>query len=98
MNIDIETEHVRMRPEWHRAIDEWVVRCQRQHPQVAGIDVMLRHGAESRAGEEVTVDATAPGRRLRGTARAPMMGVALHDAFEAIERELMVHEAVARRV
>ena len=96
MNVDIETECVAMRPEWHRMIEEWVGRCARHHPDVADVDVTLRHG-EDRPAEEVDVVATARGRRLRAARRAPLMTTALHDALNALEGELLVHEAVARR-
>ena len=43
MNIDIQTEHVLMCPDWHRMIDEWVARCRGRHPGVVGIDLTLRH-------------------------------------------------------
>jgi ribosome-associated translation inhibitor RaiA len=98
VNIDIQTEHVRMQPAWHRMIDEWVARCRRQHSEVASVDVTLRHRDRSRPGEEVGVVATARGRQLRGAARAGLMSVALHDALDAVERELLVHEAVTRRI
>ena len=98
MNIDVQTEHVRMQPEWRRMIDEWVERCRRQHPDVAGVEVMLRHGEDDRLGEMVTIDATACRRHLRSAGRAAMMGVALHDALDGVERELLVHEAVTRRM
>jgi ribosome-associated translation inhibitor RaiA len=97
MNLDIQTEHVVMRPEWHRMIDEWVGRCARRHPDVIEIDLTLRHGEQRRAGEEVDVVAIAGRRSLHATKQAGVMAVALHDALDALEHELLVHEAVGRR-
>jgi hypothetical protein len=97
MNIDLQTEHVRMQPEWRRMIDDWVERCRTQHPDVADIEVMLRHGDGGPLAETVTIDATARRRHLRGAGRAALMSMALHDALDAVDRELLVHEAVTRR-
>lgn len=70
MNIEIQTEHVAMQPEWHRMIDQWLERCARSHPEIMDIDVRLRHGEPGRhPGEEVDVVATADGRSLRGRGR-----------------------------
>jgi ribosome-associated translation inhibitor RaiA len=98
MNLDIQTEHILMQPEWHDQIDAWVVRCARFHPEVAGIDLTLRHGKSGQhPGEEVDVEATAGRRSLRVAKHAELMSVALHDALDALEHELLVHEAMARR-
>jgi ribosomal subunit interface protein len=98
MNVDIQTEHVAMQPEWHRMIDQWLERCARSHPEIMDIDVTLRHGEPGRhPGEEVDVVATADGRSLRAARHAELMSVALHDALDALEHELLVHEAVRRR-
>ncbi len=97
MNVDIQTEHVTMRPEWHRMIDEWVQGCRIQHPDIVGIDVTLRHGTTGQASEEVDVVAMARGRRLQAARHAYLMDVALHEALDDLESELLVHEAVRRR-
>lgn len=97
MNIDIQTEHVRMRPEWHRMIDDWLQRCARCHPEVIGVEVNLRHAERGgRPEEAVDVVATARGRSFRETKQANVMTLALHDAFEALEQDLLVHEATGR--
>jgi ribosome-associated translation inhibitor RaiA len=98
MNLDIQTEHILMRPEWHDQIHAWVTRFARFHPEVAGIDLTLRHGESGRQPEEeVDVVAMAGRRSLRVAKHAELMSVALHDAFDALEHELLVHEAMARR-
>ena len=98
MNLDIQTEHAVMRPEWHALIDEWVARCSRSHPEVAGIDLTLRRGESGQhPAAEVDVVAMAGRRSLRAAKHAALMTVALHDALDALEHELLVHEAVTRR-
>jgi ribosome-associated translation inhibitor RaiA len=98
MDIDIETEHVVMQPEWHRMIDTWVTRCRKAHPDVAYVDLTLRHEERGQPGEEVDVMATAGGRNLRVARHGITMSMALLDALAALERELLVHEAVYRRM
>jgi ribosome-associated translation inhibitor RaiA len=98
MNIDIQTEHVAMKPEWHRTIDAWVERCRRHHPEVVGLDLSLRHDDAPRPGDEVDVVATAGRRTLRAVKHAGGMDEALHAALESLEHELLVHEAVNRGV
>jgi ribosome-associated translation inhibitor RaiA len=92
VNLDIQTEHVRMRPEWHRAIDAWVERCRARHPDVVSLDVTLCHDGGNRADDQVSIAATAHGRQLRGAGRAATMSAALEDALEAIERALTAPE------
>jgi ribosome-associated translation inhibitor RaiA len=97
MNLDIQTEHVAMTPEWHRMIDEWVALCRRRHPLVGALDLTLRHGNERVASEQVDAVATAGPRNVRAHARAEVMGVALGDALESLERELCVSDVVEQR-
>jgi len=99
MNLDIQTEHILMRPEWHDLIDTWVARCARFHPEVARIDLTLRHGESGqRPGDDVVVEVMAGRRTLRVAKHADLMSVALHDALDTLEHELLVHEAMTRRV
>jgi ribosome-associated translation inhibitor RaiA len=88
VNLDIETEHVRMRPEWHRAIDAWVERCRAQHSDVVSVDITLCHDGDNQPGDRVSIDATARGRRLHAGGRGATMNAALADAFDAVERAL----------
>jgi hypothetical protein len=98
MDIDIETEHVVMQPEWHRMIDIWVARTRKAHPEVAYVDLTLRHGeGDQDPGGEVDVVATADGRSLRVARHGLTMSMALLDALGALEHELLVHEAAYRR-
>jgi ribosome-associated translation inhibitor RaiA len=94
MNLDIQTEHVAMTPEWHRVIDDWVALCRHRHPQIGALEFTLRRGSERTAGEQVDAVAFAGRRSVRAHARAEVMGVALGDALERLERELCVGDAV----
>jgi ribosome-associated translation inhibitor RaiA len=94
MNIDIATEHVAMRPEWHDIIDTWVQTCRRRHPDVDEVDFTLRHAEAEPAGEAVDLVALTRGRSLRAGTRATDMGTALYDALEVLERELALNEAI----
>ena len=97
MNLDIRTEHIDMRPDWHQMIAVWVDRCRRYHPAVAGIDINVRQRDDRRQhGAEVEVVARAGRRQLRATTKAALVRVALHDVLGALEDELLVHEAVNR--
>ncbi len=91
MNVDIVTEHVAMRPEWHDIIDAWLERCRQRHPDVEGIDFTIRHADSDPVGEMVDLVALARGRTLRADTRATDMGLALYDALDALERELALN-------
>jgi ribosome-associated translation inhibitor RaiA len=96
MDLDIQTEHVAMRPEWHCAIDGWPERCARHYPQVTSIDLILRHGeSRERTDKEVDVEATASGRTLRAAKHATVMSEALYEAPNAVEQEILLHETSA---
>ena len=96
MHLDISTERVSMRPEWDDLIAGWVEHCRRYHPVVSGVDIRLRHRDDRQPAVEVEAVASAGRRRLRATREAVFMGAALHDALDALEDELLVHEAVHR--
>jgi ribosome-associated translation inhibitor RaiA len=94
MNIEITTEHVAMRPEWHDILDAWLQACRRRHPELEGIDVTLRHADFEPAGEAVDVAALTRGRSLHAGTRATDMGTALYDALDTLDRELALNEAI----
>ena len=94
MKLAIHADHVTMRPEWHDMIEAWVDRCRRHHPMVAGIDIRLRHRDDRDPGAEVEAAASMGRWRLRATIQAALLTVALHDVLDALEDELLVHEAV----
>lgn len=97
MDLDIETEHVAMKPEWQGTIEAWIARCRREHPAVRAVDLMLRRRDRDRE-MEVDAVATAGRRDLHATRHAAGMAAALHDALDALEHEILVHEAVTRPV
>ena len=87
MNLDIETEHVAMRSEWHRTIEEWVARSAELHPDLASVDLMLRH--DERTGDRVDAVARVGSRTLRAGAQGEFMTTVLQEALAALERELL---------
>ena len=88
MNLDIQTEHVLMRPEWHRMIEEWLALGAKAHPDLAAVDLTLRSGERPHTGNQVHAVARAGGRILRVDAQGDCMTIALHDALDALEREV----------
>jgi ribosome-associated translation inhibitor RaiA len=97
MDLDIETEHVVLSPEWQGTIDAWIAHCRREHPAVRAVDLMLRRRERDRE-MEVDAVATAGSRNLRASRHSAGMAAALHDALDALEHEILVHEAVTRPV
>ena len=97
MNLDIQTEHVVMRPEWRRMIDDWISTCARRHPGFVGIDLTLRHAERQHHGEEVEAVAIAGGPRLRVARQADVMDAALRGALDDLAQELAAHGAAERR-
>jgi hypothetical protein len=97
MNVDIQTERVAMRPEWHGMIDDWLAACRRRHPDVEDVELSLRHASDAEAAESVSAVAVARGRSLRAGMRAREMAVALHETLDALERELALNEAIRPR-
>ena len=97
MNLDIQTEHALTRPEWHRMIDEWMERCARRRAGLTGLELTLRHGERAGPGEEVDIVATAHGHTLRASRQGELMTVALRDALNVVEHELLAGEAGERR-
>jgi hypothetical protein len=96
MNVDIQTERIAIRPEWRRVIDAWVRGCRKHHPDVLGIELRLGHADRGPAGEKAEVLATARQGRRRAAGHAALMSLALQEALDALEYELLVHDAVAR--
>ena len=86
MNLDIETDHVLMRAEWHKMIDDWVARNAMEHAKLAAVDLTLRH--DERKGDQVDAVARVGGRTVRATAEGTMP-TALRDALDALQRQLV---------
>ena len=86
MNLDIETDRVLMRAEWHRMIDDWVARYAMEHAKLAAVDLTLRH--DEQEGDRVDAVARVGGRTVRATA-AGTMPTALRDALDTLQRQLV---------
>jgi ribosome-associated translation inhibitor RaiA len=93
MNLDIETRHTLMRPEWHRIIDDWVTRETTAHADLAAVDLTLQH--DELAGDRVDAVARVGRRTVRAAAANGQMAAALRDALAALEREVDAGGAVA---
>jgi ribosomal subunit interface protein len=92
MDIDIQTRHVEMQPQWRALIDERLARLAERFPRLIRVHVTLRHEPHHLRGlEEVDIVATHPGRTLRAAKREEEMLAALHAALDALERELGTH-------
>ena len=87
MNLNIETDHILMRSEWHRMIDDWVTRSAKEHADLAAVDLALRH--DDRAGDRVDAIARIGRRIVRATAAGPSMATVLRDALDALQRQLV---------
>jgi ribosome-associated translation inhibitor RaiA len=90
MNLDIETERVIMRSEWHRMIDDWVARCRKVHPDVLALDIALRHVEAPHPSNRVDAVARGRGRTLRAGAEGEKMATVLHQALDALDRKLEI--------
>jgi ribosome-associated translation inhibitor RaiA len=87
MDLDIETEHVVMRSEWHRMIEEWVAGSAELHPDLASVDLTLRH--DEQTGDRVDAVARVGSRTLRAGAQGELMTTVLQESLGALERELL---------
>ena len=94
MNLDIQTDHVAMRPEWHHMIQEWVALCRQRHPRVHALDLTLRHGSDRSSPDEVDAVVTLEGRSVSARAADAAMSLALGNALASLEHELGTRDAV----
>ncbi len=98
MDLEIQTQHVTMQPEWLELIEKGVEKLAKRHPRVTRVHVTLKHGQHHRQGqEEADILANVPGRTLRVAKQEETMTVALHAGLEALERELDEYAAEVRR-
>ena len=93
MNLDIETRHALMRPEWHRIIDDWVSRETTAHADLRSVDLTLQH--DEGAGDRVDAVARVGRRTVRAAAAGGQMAAALRDALATLEREVDAGGTVA---
>jgi ribosomal subunit interface protein len=99
MDIEIQTQHVEMLPEWRTLIDARLAHFGERYPELIRVHVTLKHGRHHRHGtEEVDVVATCSGATLRAAKQEEEMRAAVHAALDALERELAQHHAARRHV
>jgi ribosomal subunit interface protein len=92
MDIEIQTQHVEMRPEWRAIIDERLAHLAERYPRLIRVHVTLKHGRHHVGGvEEVDILASYPGATLRAAKQEEDMRDAVHAALDALERELASH-------
>ncbi len=92
MDIEIQTQHVDLQPEWRALIDERLSRLLERYPKLIRVHVTLKHGPHHLHGaEQVDIVATCPGATLRAAKQEEEMRDALHAALDVLERELVAH-------
>lgn len=92
MDIEIQTQHVDMQPEWRALIDERLARLSERYSRLIRVHVTLKRGRHHQHGtEEVAIVATYPGATLRAAKQEEGMRDAVHAALDALERELAAH-------
>jgi ribosomal subunit interface protein len=89
VDIEIQTQHVAMQPEWRALIEGRLSRLAERYPELIRVHVTLRHGRHHlRGSDEVTIVATCPGATLRAAKQEEEMRDAVHAALDAFERKL----------
>jgi CspA family cold shock protein len=97
MDIEIQTQHIAMQPEWRALLDERLARLGERYPELIRVHVTLRHGRHHRRGvEEVAIVATCSGGTLRAAKQEETMRDAVHAALDAFEREVADHHEARR--
>lgn len=97
MDVEIQTQHVDMQPEWRALIDARLARLAERYPKLIRVHVTLRHGRHHLHGtEEVDIVATCPGATLRAAKQEEGMRDAVHAALDVLERELAAHHEERR--
>ena len=97
MDVEIQTQHVTMQPEWRALIDERLACLAERYPQLIRVHVTLKHGRHHLRGtEEVDIVATCPGATLRAAKQEEEMRDAVHAALDVLERKLAAHHEERR--
>lgn len=97
MDLEIQTQHIEMQPEWRTLIEDRAARFAERYPELIRMHVTLRHGAHHRSGvEEVDIVATVAGTTLRAAKEEERMRDALHAALDVIARQLASHHEQRR--
>jgi ribosomal subunit interface protein len=97
VDLEIQTQHVAMQPEWRALIEERLLRLAERYPKLVRVHVTLKHGRHHlRGAEEVDIVATYPGATIRAAKQEEEMRDAVHAALDAFERELVKHHEERR--
>jgi ribosomal subunit interface protein len=98
MDIDIQTLHVDMQPEWRALIDRRLARLADRYPRLKRVHVTLKHGRHHLHGvEEVDIVAACAGATVRAAKREGEMRDAVHAALDVLENQLAAHHEQRRR-
>jgi ribosomal subunit interface protein len=97
MDLEIQTVHVDMQPEWRALIEDRLGRLAARFPELLRAHVTLKHGGHHHLGsEEVDIVANCAGATLRAAKQEEYLRDALHAALDALERELVAHHEARR--
>jgi ribosomal subunit interface protein len=98
IDVEIQTQHVELQPQWTALIDERLGKLAERYPEMLRVHVTFRHGGHHLHGtEEVDVVANSAGQTLRAAKREETMAAALHAALDALERQLAARHTERRR-
>jgi cold shock CspA family protein/ribosome-associated translation inhibitor RaiA len=99
MDLEIQTRHIALDPNWRDLIDRFTTRLSRRYPEMLRLHVTLRHGRHHQAGFEAAVlVANVEGTTLRAEKQEEDVRAALRAAFGALEVELERYHRERRRV
>jgi ribosomal subunit interface protein len=97
MDIEIQTQHIDMQPEWRDLIDQRLARLAERYPKLIRVHVTLKHGRHHLRGvEEVDIVGTYPGATFRTAKQEEEMRDAIHAALDSLEREVAAHHEKRR--
>jgi ribosomal subunit interface protein len=89
MDIEIQTQHVAMLPQWRALIERRLARLAERHPEMTRVHVTLKHGPHHQLGcDETDIVASCRGATLRVAKQEDDMHAAVHAALDALERQL----------
>jgi ribosomal subunit interface protein len=97
MDVEIQTQHVAMQPEWNALVEERLARLAERYPRLIRVHVTLKRGRHHLRGvDEVDIVATCPGATIRAAKQEDEMRDAVHAALDALERQLAAHHEERR--
>lgn len=97
MDVEIQTQHIDLQPEWRAIIEQRLERLAARYPEIVRVHVTVKHGGHHRRGtEEVDIVANCAGATLRAAKQEGDVRDAVHAALDALERELAAHHETRR--